>query len=51
VAVQTTQLIPVTGIDFTKASTNPALFFNLSLTSLGFGMVAHGLVRNRRKDE
>ena len=49
-AVASEMMLPVTGIDLGKGAANPALFFNLSLVSLGIGMVAHTVTRKQRDE-
>ncbi len=49
-AVASEMMLPVTGIDLSKGAANPALFFNLSLVSLGVGMVAHTVTRKQRDE-
>jgi len=49
-AVASEMMLPVTGIDLGKGAANPALFFNLSLVSLGIGMIAHTVTKKQRDE-
>jgi hypothetical protein len=49
-AVASEMMLPVTGIDLSKGAANPALFFNLSLVSLGIGMIAHTVTKKQRDE-
>ncbi len=49
-AVASEMMLPVTGVDLTEGAANPVLFFNLSLVSLGIGMIAHTATKKQRDE-